>query len=129
MSDRSNGEPPACRMVASRAPNGAWQFLLANDGPQRIDDGLLDAIETEWGDRSHRTTVRVVIPPLAAGEHALLWPDDGGDSEFRMLFHVQVRCAHRTTRLVFEFPRLYRVTQATEVPGLGRAGVAVGPTR
>jgi hypothetical protein len=114
-----------CRLAGCREAlddGKAWSFYLINDGEAALDWAALDEVAYEWGDVSSRDAATVRLGPLAPGAHARLWRDDGSGAELRMTFHVRAGLAGAEVRLQFEFPKLYRLRELPEVPGLGRRG-------
>jgi hypothetical protein len=113
----------ACR--ESQADGGSWVFYLINDSPVKLDLVQLHEVSYEWGDMGNSEAADVRVTDLAPGSHALIWRDDGSGAELRTELSLRVRAGERQLRLVFEFPRLYRLRELPVVPGLGKAGFEV----
>ena len=99
-----------------------WSFYLINDSDTHIDSAVLNDIWYEWGDLANNESVSSHVTNLAAGEHALIWRDDGDGTEFRMVFSVIACIGEREVNLSFEFPKLYRQEHLKPVRGLDKPG-------
>jgi hypothetical protein len=110
----------ACREALS--DGNEWSFYLINDSDTEIASALLSNICYEWGDFANNELVSSRVTNMAAGEHALLWRDDGSGAELRMIFSVLAYVADREISLSFEFPRLYRLQNPKLVPSLNKMG-------
>ena len=112
-----------CRVVACPVERGAWEFFLINDSDAPLDWAVLTRVAYEWGDFGNSEDVQVRVPGLAPGAHARIWRDDGDGAELRMELSVQVCISGREGVLVFEFPKLYRLTDRLPlIADLGKAG-------
>lgn len=99
-----------------------WSFYLINDSDTHIDSAVLSTIWYEWGDLATKESVCSRVNNLAAGEHALIWRDNGDGTEFRMTLSIRACVGEREVNLNFEFPKLYHLTNAKPVRGLDKPG-------
>lgn len=114
-----------CRVAACREPlddGRVWSFYLLNDNDFSLDEVVLYEVGYEWGnwDNSESTDVRVT--GLAPGGHVLIWRDDGSGAELRMDLSLQVKIGGHSTRMQFEYPKLYRKKNLQMVEGLNKPG-------
>jgi hypothetical protein len=117
--------PIRCRVAACREElddGNEWSFYLINDSHAPLDWAVLNQISYEWGDFGNSEAADVRVLGLAPGAHALIWRDDGSGAEFRMDLSLLARMGDRESRLLFEFPKLYRKTNLPPVDGLGKPG-------
>jgi len=105
-----------CRVLATREPDSPlWSFYLINDGETVIESAELEAVRYEWGDQyMGGESPGLRVSDLASGGQALIWQDDGS-SEMRTDLWLRVTHRGLTTRLLFEFPKLYRQQGTTLV--------------
>src|SRR5437667_8794737 len=89
----------------------SWSFYLLNDAQQPIESAVLYLVGHEWGDTYiGKEEPDLRVGPVAPGDHALLWRDDDDGAEFRIDLHLRVRAEGREVKMLFEFPKLDRVT-------------------
>jgi hypothetical protein len=117
-----------CRIAACREDlndGRYWSIYLINDSDSIFNSATLDCIATEWGNQGHSEVVDSRITDLAPRAHALLWRDNGDNTEFRMELSVSVQVNDIEARLTFEFPKLYIQRNLPLVAELGKVGYQV----
>ncbi len=121
-----------CRIAACRESlddGKEWSFYLINDSGVPLESVVLHSVSHEWGDVGDSRQVDVRIAKLASGAHALLWREDGFGGELRTELSLHVRARGREVSLDFEFPKLYRQRNLSQVTELGKRGFQVTSVR
>ena len=114
-----------CRVAACRESlddGKVWSFYLLNDNDFSLDEVVLYEVGYEWGDWGNSESANVRVTDLAPGGHVLIWRDDGSGAELRMDLSLQVQIGSHSTRMQFEFPKLYRMKNLQMVEGLDKPG-------
>ncbi len=114
-----------CRVAACREPlddGSVWSFYLLNDNDFSLDEVVLYEVGYEWGAQCISDSTDVRITDLTPGGHVLIWRDDGCGAELRMELSLLIQLHGHTTRMQFEFPKLYRRKDLPLVEGLDKPG-------
>lgn len=114
-------------MAAYRGPAARsgkrWIFYFINTSDDVLESVFFEQVGYEWGDRGNAEEPGIDLGSLGPGAFCEIWKDSDDAAELRMWFYLRATCGQETKRLLFEFPKLYRIRKFEPIPHVGKQGV------
>lgn len=103
---------------------GDWEFFFINTTAQPVDGLVVETAGAEWGDTSWIDSAMKdkSLGSVGAGGWRAIWTCDSDAAEVNPWLTVRLRTQTIEERLMFEFPKLYKIKSLERVPILDRDG-------